>query len=319
VLILVDEASGVPEEVFESGQGSMSGHNATTILTGNPTRLSGLFYRTHHELKDDWKLYHISSLDSPRVDKRFCEQVLKTYGEMSNQYRVRVLGEFPLVEDDVLISRTLVEAAMHRDIAEPHPKIKRLWMVDPARFGSDKTAFAERAGSVVTWIEWKQGYDTMQVAGWIKYRWDHCDVKMRPYEILVDSIGIGAGVVDRLLELGLPVRGVNVAEAAMLFSDGYKLRDHLWLEYKKWLESGIAKLPYNRQLVEDSVTPYYSFMSNGKLKVESKEEIRRRGKPSPDLADCIVLSFASEPATLAQGRGKAGWSQPLRRKLVGYG
>lgn len=317
-LLIADEASGIPESVFESAQGSMSGHNASTVLTGNPTRLNGLFYQTHHDLIDYWKTYHVSSFDSPRVDQRFCEQILKTYGEKSNQYRVRVLGEFPLSEDDVLIPRSIVEAAMKRDIEAPEEGTI-LWACDPARFGSDKTAICERRGSVVTWIEWKQGLSTMEVAGWVKYKYDHAKTDERPDEILVDVIGVGAGVVDRLFELGLPVRGINVAESATMFSDGAKLRDQLWLDLKIWLEAGVGKLPYDRGLLEDIVTPSYTFLSNGKLKVESKQEIRRRGQPSPDLADCVMLTFASEPAILASGRGKVGWSKPLKRGIVSYG
>lgn len=317
VLLIADEASAIPEEVFESAQGSMSGHNAATVLTGNPTRLTGLFYRTHHELSDDWKTYHVSSMESPRVDDRFCEQIRKTYGEESNQYRVRVLGEFPITEDDALISRSLIEAAMDRDITV-NDDVKKLWMCDPARFGSDRTVFGERQGSVVNWLEWKQGLSTMQVTGWLKKRWDECGVDERPEEILVDVIGIGAGVVDRLMELGLPVRGINVSEAALVTSDGHKLRDALWLDYKKWLESGLGKLPRSRDLIEDSCAPTYSFMSNGKLKVESKAEMRRRGVRSPDMADCVILSFASEPAIVVDGR-RPGWSKALKRGVQGYG
>jgi hypothetical protein len=318
VLLIGDEASGIPEEVFESAQGSMSGFNATTILTGNPTRLSGLFYQTHHELKKNWKTMHVSAVDSKRVDPRFCQQVKETYGESSNQYRVRVLGEFPLTEDDVLIGRNIVKAAMVRDIT-PTASGKRLWACDPARFGSDKTAICERKGSIVPWIEWKQGLDTMQVAGLVKYKYDQCKTDERPEVILVDVIGLGAGVVDRLFELGIPVRGVNVSENALMFSDGYKLRDQLWLDFRNWLASGVGKLPDNPMLLEDIVAPTYSFMSNGKLKVESKQEMRTRGCRSPDLADCIVLSFADEPATIVSGRGKMSWSRPIKRGLQGYG
>ena len=71
VILLCDEASGIPEEVFESAAGSMSGHNVHTILLGNPTRNSGLFYDTHHKLKGAWKTFHISAFDSDRVSDEF--------------------------------------------------------------------------------------------------------------------------------------------------------------------------------------------------------------------------------------------------------
>lgn len=317
VLLLADEASAIPEEVFESAQGSMSTENATTVLTGNPTRTSGLFYRTHHELSGDWKCHHWSSLDSPRVSSAFVSQIRKTYGEGSNQWRVRVLGEFPEADDEALISVASVRRAMNREI-KMDPEGKKLWMVDPARFGNDRTGFGERVGQVVPWIEHKSGLDTMAVAGWVKYRWDQCKTGERPVEILIDVIGIGSGVVDRLMELGLPVVGINVSESALPFSDGYRLRDHLWLEGKKWLEEGGGRLPFDNDLLADLTTPSYSFMSNGKIKVESKDEIRRRGKPSPDLADTFLLSFASEPAVLVRG-ARNSWGEPVRRNLVSYG
>jgi hypothetical protein len=111
---------------------------------------------------------------------------------------------------------------------------------------------------------------------------------------------------------------VNVAEAALAFSDGYKLRDQLWLELKKWLEGGGGRLPQSRELIEDLVTPTYKFASDGRIIVESKDSIRRRGKRSPDLADCLILSFASESATLIQG-SRTQWQQPIRRGLQAYG
>jgi hypothetical protein len=92
----------------------------------------------------------------------------------------------------------------------------------------------------------------------------------------------------------------------------------LWLEGKKWLEEGGGRLPFDNDLLADLTTPSYSFMSNGKIKVESKDEIRRRGKPSPDLADTFLLSFASEPAVLVRG-ARNSWGEPVRRNLVSYG
>lgn len=317
VLLVADEASAVPEEVFESAVGSMSGDNACMILTGNPTRLTGLFYRTHHDLRGEWKTHHWSSIKSPRVDKRFIKQILDTYGEESNQYRVRVLGDFPLSEDETLIRRKTVEDAVQRDY-EVDPEVKRYWGLDPARFGADVTALVERQGGSINWIKQKSGADTMNVAGWVKFLYDELPMEERPRVILVDSIGVGAGIVDRLRELKLPVRGVDVSMSSLVTSSGSRLRDQLWLDMKAWLESGQAKLPDDRGLVEELVSVQYSFMSNGKLKMESKQEMKRRGVRSPNKADAVALTFAEDPATLASG--PAGFSNgPIRRNLRGYG
>lgn len=317
VLLIADEASAVPEEVFESAVGSMSGSHACMILTGNPTRLTGLFYKTHHQLKREWKTHHWSSEESPRVDRRFVEQIRQTYGEDSNQYRVRVLGEFPLAEDDVLIRRGDVVACMEREY-EGDEEVARYWGLDPARFGSDATALCERQGNRINWVQQKSGADTMNIAGWVHHLYKNTKVQEQPRLILVDSIGVGAGVVDRLRELGLPVRGVNVANAAMVLSEGYRLRDQLWLDMKKWIESGEAKLPNDPQLEEELVSVTYGFQSNGKLKLESKQEMRRRGAKSPNRADAIALTFAEEPSMMASGPQKT-FNQKLRRRLRAYG
>src|SRR5690606_6100281 len=116
VLLVADEASGVPEQVFEAAAGSMSGENATTILLGNPVRGSGFFYDTHHRLSGQWKTMRVSCEDSPRVSKAYIQEMAARYGEESNAFRVRVLGEFPLTDDDTVIPLELVEAAMQRDV-----------------------------------------------------------------------------------------------------------------------------------------------------------------------------------------------------------
>lgn len=316
LLMMADEASAIPDVVFENAQGSMSDHNATTVLTSNPTRLTGYFYKTHHELRDMWKVHRWSSEDSPFVSKDFVEQIKRTYGEDSPQYRVRVLGLFPESDDDTLISRKNVRATMEREM-EYNPKAPIQWMIDPARYGSDRTGFGERRGNVITKIETRSGNDVMEVAGWVFYEWNQRAPKDRPNEILVDVIGVGGGVVDRLRELGLPVVPVNVQEAALPFSDGVRLRDSLWLEAKKWIDSGVGKLPDDPELEEELVTPMYSFQSNGKIKVESKQEMRRRGVRSPDKADTLIMSFASQAAIMA-GNG-VGHTRPIKMNIPMYG
>jgi phage terminase large subunit len=91
VMLVADEASGVPEAVFEAAAGSMSGHNAVTILLGNPVRSSGYFYETHNRLRDEWTTLHVNCEQSKRVSKEFVREMALKYGEESNAYRVRVL------------------------------------------------------------------------------------------------------------------------------------------------------------------------------------------------------------------------------------
>lgn len=313
VLLIADEASGVPEPVFESASGSMSGENATTILLGNPTKGSGFFYDTHHRLRSTWRTLRVSCHDSPRVSQEYIDEMAARYGEDSNAYRVRVLGEFPRTDDDTIIALDLAEAAMHRDV-EANPAAGVLWGVDVARFGNDRSALAKRQANVLTEPvrRWK-ALDTMQLTGVIKAEWEALDPPDRPVEILVDSIGLGAGVVDRLRELGLPARGVNVSEAPAMMETYSNLRAELWYKAREWLAARDSRLPKDEDLMAELVTPRYKFTSNGKIQVESKEEMKKRGLSSPDAADAFVLTFASDATTAMHGRSFVNWARPLQR------
>lgn len=320
VMLVGDEASGIPEPVFEAAAGSMSGHNAVTILLGNPVRSSGLFYDTHNRLKGEWYTIHVSCVKSPRVSSAYVEEMKRRYGEDSNAFRIRVLGEFPKADDDTVVPMELIEAAINRDVSF-NPRTPVLWGLDVARFGSDSSALCKRKGNVVTEpiTRWR-GLDLMQLCGAVKNAYDTTDEKERPEEILVDSIGLGAGVVDRLRELGLPARGINVSESPALGNTYRNLRAELWYKAREWLNKRDCKLPKDEHLTAELAMVRYTFTSNGKIQIESKEDIRKRGLPSPDLADSFVLTFASDAGVALHGSSYSSqWNKPLRRNIPRIG
>ena len=315
VLLVVDEASGVPEKVFEAAAGSMSGHSATTILLSNPTRSSGTFFESQTRLSGSYWTRRWSCVDSPLVSDEFVDEMRLRYGEESNAFRIRVLGEFPLADDDTIIPFHLVEAATQRDL-EIDEHAHTIWGLDVARFGTDKTALAKRQGNVITEVNGWQGLDLMQTVGRVKAEYDGLPSSLRPREIMVDVIGMGGGVVDRLRELGLPVRGVNVAESPAMGDTYTNLRAELWFKMRGWLEQRGSRLPRNEQLIAELTSIRYSFMSSGKMKAESKDEMRKRGLPSPDFADAVCLTLASDAATAMGGRVST-WGRPIKRGLRG--
>jgi phage terminase large subunit len=315
VMLVVDEASGVPEAVFEAAAGSMSGHSAVTIMLSNPTRSSGTFFESQTRLSGSWWTRRWSCVDSPLVSDEFVDEMRLRYGEDSNAFRIRVLGEFPLADDDTIIPFHLVESAMHRDIQVAEDTAV-VWGLDVARFGSDKTALARRQGAVITDISSWQGLDLMQTVGRVKAEYDGLSPSQRPREILVDVIGMGGGVVDRLRELGLPVRGVNVGEAPSMGDTYSNLRAELWFKMRGWLEQRTSRLPKNDQLIAELTSIRYSFLSSGKMKAESKDDMRKRGLASPDLADAVCLTLAADAVTALGGRSPS-WGAPLRRNLKG--
>lgn len=317
VMLVADEASGVPEAVFEAAAGSMSGHAAVTILLGNPVRSTGYFYETHNRLRDEWFTLHVNCEKSKRVSKEFVREMAIKYGEESNAYRVRVLGEFPLADDDTMIPFSLVEQAMARDI-EVDPFSTMTYGVDVARFGSDKSALAKKKGNIITEVKRWRGLDLMQLVGAIKAEYESEEPEDRPLNIYVDSIGLGSGVVDRLREMGLPAVGINVSESPAMKNAYINLRGELWGKMKNWLEQRNCVLPKDDDLLADLTAPRYTFNSSGRLRVESKEEMKKRGLASPDLADACILTLAGDAAVGIYGSASGStWTKPLKRLLKG--
>jgi len=317
VLLVCDEASGIPESVFESAAGSMSGEHASTILLGNPTRSSGFFFDTHHRMADTWWTRKVSCVDSPRVSEEFITEMKIRYGEDSNAYRVRVLGEFPLRDDDTAIPLDLVEAAQDRDI-EIDKDVNVVWGLDVARFGSAASALAKRQGKVIKAVQIWRGLDLMHLTGAVKAEYDALEERDRPAEILIDSIGVGGGVVDRLVELGLPAIGINTAESPSMKGTYFNLRAELWFKVKAFLEARDSKLPKDDKLLAELVSPRYKFTSSGKMQIESKDQMRKRGLPSPDRADAVCLCFAGQAATALHGTNtRTSWKTPIKRNISG--
>lgn len=327
VLLIADEASAVPEPVFESAAGSMSGHRATTLLISNPTRTSGLFFDTHHKLKDMWLTIQVGYKDSTRVDPDFEEDIARRYGRESTAYRVRVLGLFPLTDEDTVIPWEAVNSARERDVEIPK-RSPRVWGVDVARFGGDKNALVVRAARGIPEppLKWS-GTDLMQSASKIYDKWLETPETEKPEFILVDVIGMGGGVVDRLKQLGLPARGVNVGEAAPTKERYLNQRAELWWKAREWFLAKDCSIPAKNPeadeqsdpmelLCQELVVPKYDFAPSGKIRLESKVDMKKRIGYSPDIADAFVLTFATDLALLSgSNKHRPSWSQPLKRNV----
>jgi hypothetical protein len=287
-----------------------------TLLLGNPVRSSGFFYDTHNRLAGDWVTMKVSCADSPRVSEAYIEEMKARYGEESNAYRIRVLGEFPKSDEDTVIPMELLDLAMNRDV-EASPYAPLVWGLDVARFGSDRSALCKRRGNAVTEpIKTWKNLDLMQLTGAVVAEFEILPPSERPTEILVDSIGLGAGVVDRLRELNLPARGINVSESPAMGTTYRNLKAELWYKAKSWLEARDCRLPKDELLIAELATVRYSFTSNGKIQIEGKDEIRKRGLASPDKADAFCLTFASDAVIGMMGsKASTKWSQPLKRNL----
>ena len=310
LVFVVEEASGIDPIIFTVAQSALSSKGNKLLMVGNPTSGTGYFADAFGKNADLFYKMTVSCYDSEMVSPQWIEDMKKLYGEESNTFRIRALGLPPEEDEDTLIAKSLLESAVARDVEAM--EVAPIWGIDIARFGGDRSALAKRKGNVLlepikTW----QGKDLMETVGIILAEYEAVPYFERPSELLIDSIGLGSGVVDRLVELGLPARGINVAESPALRQKYMKLRDELWFRAREWLEARDCKMADDEQLVNELSTLRFTITSNGKFKAESKDQMKKRGFKSPDLADAFVLTFASQASRVGGSATTFNWSREL--------
>lgn len=296
ILLVADEASGVPDAIFLAGQGVMSSKGAITIMIGNPTRPSGWFYDAFHS---DAHLYWTRTINctmSPLVQKKYVSDMMAKHGEDSYEFRVRVMGEFHLEDSGFIIPRSWVEDALTREIDIDTDYI--IWGVDVSAGGKDKSALCKRQGNKVLEPpkQWG-GKNVMQFVGIIANEYYETPIDERPDEICVDVIGVGHGFVARLREelaqeisaRVVKVRGINVAERKSVKDRYVSLRVELWARAREWFEAQTCSLQATTEFMNQLCSVEWEIKdSNGKWAIVDKKS----GGVSPDLADAFVLTFA---------------------------
>ena len=221
---------------------------------------------------------------------KWVEERRETWGEDNPIYRARVLGEFPDQEEDTLIKLFDVEAAAARgqdEVLEDELEQVAVLAVDVARFGSDRSVILRRRGDRVEDVRVFRQLDTMQLAGWVV----SAIKEVQPTRIYIDEIGVGAGVVDRLKEEGYGVKGINVARRSRQDDLFANLRAEGFWRLRELFASGRIAIPSDNQLMGELAALRYSYDSQGRILVESKDSMRQRGLPSPDKADALMLAF----------------------------
>ena len=396
LLLIVDEAEGVPDPIYDAITAITTTAHAQLLLLGNPTTNSGAFRRAFHQERHTYKTITISALDSPNltanhpiipglVTPQWVKERQQIWGQDNPLYQSRVLGQFPDQTQDTLIPLSLIEAAIYHppapdnhvipsvaeesrrpitnhvthpqpaantpdtldtaaanapdspfipnthvipDItphvipsvaeesqpytqdaaADPQPadadpqSIPQLdpnalitLGIDIARFGSDHSVILRRHGNIITDIQTFTNINTMQLAGHIA----HAIRTHQPLQTCIDEIGIGAGIIDRLKEQGFGIHSINVGnppttdEAKRLYANR---RAQTYWKLRELFEQRQIQIPNHPQLLGQLAALRYTYDSRGRLLIESKEQIRRRGLPSPDHADALMLSYAQPPA-----------------------
>lgn len=310
MLFIIDEASGVSDEIIEAILGTLSGKNNKLLMCGNPTKTSGVFFDSHNRDRALFKTYRVSSLDCPRTNKENINAMLEKYGRNSNFARVRIYGDFPEQEDDVFITLSALERSANTVIDEkPVPVTVRIGC-DVARYGDDKTIIGVKVDENVSFYEKAQGQDTMRTADNIAMCYKKLIDRYSQYKgkiiVTVDDGGVGGGVVDRLRRICKADPKTYGRMKVVPVKFGMRIRHRYYYDTTTYMmavvkellsdtdKNGEAKpielvLPKDDDLIAQLSCRKYTMTENSVIKIESKKEMKARGLPSPDEADCVLL------------------------------
>lgn len=284
--MLMDEASGIANIIFQVASGAMTTPGALWMLFGNPTRPSGYFYDTFNKQNHRWQTYNIDSRTAKMADSKYLQEIVDDYGLDSDYVRVRVLGQFPRQASAQLIPTNIVEEAQARKLElTDYDQYPLMMGADIARYGDDATCFVWRRGPKIIRHEFHKDRDLVSIAQIMAVH-----LEREPCQCFIDEIGVGAGVVDMLERFGHDVFGVSVSRKASNPRTYFNLRIELWDQMKKWLET--ADIPDEQRIKDQLIGPEYSFeRKSSKMLLERKEDMKKRGLESPDWADALAMTF----------------------------
>lgn len=289
VMVIADEASGVPDEIFNTAEGSMTGPFVIVVLISNPTRLNGYFYETHHSDRNAWLNMSFSGTESPVVEPAYVARIIEKHGEDSDEYMIRVTGKFP--KADSMDKSGYVPLILDEEMkqAEVMTFIGDCSMgVDPAGEGKDETVWVvrDRFRARIVGIEKKS--DQKSIAEKTITLMNQYNVN--PGNVYIDNFGSGANVAQELGLAGFRVNGMNVGMKA--YDSRYvNLRSEAYWKTREWIKGG-GILTRHEGWKELLFVRYKNTLS-GKLQIMPKLDMKKQLGRSPDHADALMLTFTS--------------------------
>lgn len=327
VLVIIDEAAGVEEQIFNASEGLLASDKARVLYIGNPTNTSGTFFNSFK--LPQYSKIHISAFDTPNFttfgitmddirNNTWAEKMTSElpapylvtpswvydkflrWGEESPMFQSLVLGDFPQEGEDTLIPLRYIEQARLRtlDVLETDKEQSGL---DVARFGSDKSVFAYRKGPKVLAMKERSHSETMQTA-----QWAVDNVSLYPNSSLsVDVVGIGAGVYDRAKQLLVDKQTVNEVNVGLPARDSEQFANSraelFWGLRERFIDGSIDLSSLPKDMYEDLASQLsnikFKYTTKNQIQLESKEDMKKRGLPSPDKADSLALAFGEPKHT----------------------
>lgn len=292
-----DEASAVPDKIWEVAEGGTTDGETMWLAFGNPTQNTGRFYQlVFGSQRHRWQSASIDSRSVKITNKARIQEWVDDYGEDSDFVRVRVRGLPPTAATTQFMPVDVVRAARRRTPVED-PGAPVIVGVDVARFGDDQSVIATRIGRDAQSIPMKKytHQDTQNLAlkvaehvDWLMDNGYGCEI------INVDGGGVGGGVIDKLKQIGYNVNEVAFGGTATDKNKYSNKTTEMWDRMRAWIRTG--SIPDMEELEQELVGREYGFVANDRLMLESKKDMKKRGLPSPDHGDALALTFATQVA-----------------------
>ena len=314
VLVILDEAPGVKPRIYEAIEGIRAGGDVRVLALGNPTIASGPFYDAFTTNREGWNLITISAFDTPNLDgltiesllalseeeldnnpvpylttRRWVKEKYHEWGPRHPLWESRVLGNFPAQAEDALLSLTWLEEAKIRE----HPVDEGILHggLDVAGPGEDETVLAIRCGPKLMYLQsWTDKDPRGEVIAALE------PFKGRLRRLNVDSTGIGFGMARHIADFKYPVKDVNVGVSARHPEKYANLKAELYWGLRMRFQSGDISGCFSEKAIGQLAGIRYEHNARGQVVIESKEDMRKRGVKSPDLAEAVMLAFAQEPS-----------------------
>lgn len=290
VFLVADEASAIPEEIFNTAEGSLTGENTLVALISNPTRLVGYFYDTHNSDKNNWQCLHFSSEDSPIVEENYINRIIEKHGKDSDEYAIRVKGEFPdaeAIDDKGFVPLIPADKIILNESDMPFSKGVKLG-VDPAGEGDNKTAWVVRDRFQADAVATEAISSEKTIAQKTLTLKDHFNIE-NDEDIIVDNFGAGANVATELACAGCHPQAVNWGGKPDDEDEGIDAiylnkRAECYFRLREWvLRGGVIK---DKELAEELKQIKFKRNLAGKKQIMSKLEMRKEGIKSPDK--CLI-------------------------------
>ena len=319
VMLVMDEAPGIDPQIYIASQGILTQASSKCLLIGNPTSSSGPFFDAFHNKL--WNSFYISCYDSPAIEnpekypalttQKWINERKEEWGENSPMFISRVLGQFPLEGEDTLIPLNWCHKAVTRfEKSKETCKISdHIYLgLDVARYGTNKTVLTNFQPNRLLYQKSIQNKSTTEATKLAITEGISAGAKLM--QITTDDTGVGGGVTDRLRELGYPVLAINFSQKPTDPMHFRGIRDEMYWNLRELFRSGeIAIPPLDNLIAQLSAIKYKINPRTGKIEIEQKDDMKKRGLKSPDEADSLVIAVWGAKRMKASGQ--------FRRRAMG--